>query len=81
MGFESFANVTPGATLTLRQMQGEVITGEWIRVFMNLHIERMLGICMIIQKERDLNIINLGIKIGFAAFQVPYEVFQDGHIS
>ena len=81
MGFESFANVTPGATLALRQMQGEVITGEWILVLVDLSFERVFGIGIIIQKEMDLNIINLGIKISFAAFQVPYEVFQDRHIS
>ena len=41
MGFESVAHVTPGATLALRQMQGEVITGEWILVLVDLHIERI----------------------------------------
>ena len=64
MGFESFAHVTPGAALALRQMQGEVITGEWILVLVNLHIERIFGIGIRIQKERDINIINLSIKFG-----------------
>ena len=53
MGFESFANVTPGATLALRQMQGEVITGEWILVLVNLHIDGIFGISVIIQTELD----------------------------
>ena len=52
-------------------MQGEVITGEWILVLVDLHIERIFGIGIIIHKEKDINIINLGIKRGFAAFQVP----------
>ena len=44
-------------------MQGEVITGEWILVFVNLHIERIFGIGVIIQNERDIIIIDLGIKL------------------
>ena len=48
MGFESFARITPGATLALRQMQGKVIWGERILVLVNLHIELIFGFCVFI---------------------------------
>ena len=68
MGFESFANVTPGAALALRQMQGEVITGEWALVFVNLHNERILGSGVIIWKEKDMIIIDIGIELRLVTF-------------
>ena len=71
MGFESFAHVTPGATLALRQMQGEVITGEWILVLVDLHIKRIFGIGVIIQIENYINSINLCIKNCFCILPGP----------
>ena len=76
MGFESVTHVAPRAALALRQMQGEVITGELITVLVNLHIDCLFCIGGIIQKENDFNIIDLGIKCSSAAFQMPYKCFK-----
>ena len=61
-------------------MQGKVITGEWIPILVDLHIERIIRIGIIIQKERDVIVANLGIKFSFATFQGSNEVLQERHI-
>ena len=57
-------------------MQGKVFTGELIPIFVDLHIERIICLGIIIQKENDIFIIDLGIKFGFATFQGSNEVLQ-----
>ena len=55
-------------------MQSNVITGEWILILVDLHIERIIRISIIIQKEKVVFVINLGIKFSFATFQDSNEV-------
>ena len=61
-------------------MQWKVITGEWILILVDLHIERIIRIGVAIQKERDVIVIDLDIKFNLATFQGSNAVLQGRHI-